>query len=105
MPCRPFLAASSRRSISLSLRKSLARSWPSVVGAGEAFWALLGTFRPAGDLFFMIITPDSIGVSIAYFGQNVCFDQSTQATCRTVVMWGPKLLHLRSELDPGTENY
>src|SRR6478752_5352139 len=60
MLCRPFLAASSRRPISLSLRKSLARSWPSVVGAGEAFWALLWTFRLVGGPFFIIITPDSI---------------------------------------------
>jgi hypothetical protein len=38
----------------------LARSWPSVVDAEEAFWALLWIFRPVGDLFFMTRTPDSI---------------------------------------------
>jgi hypothetical protein len=33
MPCRPFLAASSSRSISSALKKSLLRSWASVVDA------------------------------------------------------------------------
>src|ERR1035441_9525826 len=52
MPCRPLLAASSRFAISVSVRKSLRRSWASVAMAEPLF-----TFRLFGS------DDESIGTS------------------------------------------
>src|SRR5262249_46277642 len=64
MPWRPFLAASSRRPISGSVRKSLSRSWPSVVATP------LFTFRP--------LVAISAYADIAYFLHNASIVKNIQ---------------------------
>src|SRR5690242_15938346 len=86
MPCRPRLAPSSSFAISVSFRKSLRRSWASVVAPEQ-----LLTFRRFGSAFEFIGTPRISGVVLVPLLTEYAF-------CKK---WGQPLVVLITESSPG----